>query len=508
MNKGKILTIGLLLLFCVIVILPPIIHGYVYPNLGDDSSVHLASFDKIRDGVFVWTRLSISYGLVGYPMAWISNQTGWSINAIYLWFCYIALIMIGITIYIVMSKLVNKVAGWLSLILTLFCAQGILFQFYYGQIFNAINIGIILPILIFFLVRYITQGKIYQLVFVICMSILFVLFHPSGIYLPFVAGLSTVVYVIYSLLKKQRILRRIALLGGSLFVVPCLSYIVVAPLALTKAGWYGLIMFMINQEGELFPIGGYILGIVSVTILILVVFILVFLKDILRCMVIEVKVVGVILSCMVIVLLVVAFGKISLDPFRQALDMATILALLAAVIVSAFVAIPKNKRVTIVLLLVMIFGLYHNLPTWFGYNSAIRLVDNEAISYVNTLNYGNYNCSPQVAPWIYDRFMTSSKYIIAPDANGLYAPILIVRDLPMTPRSDPENKWYDKHGIEFGSGFIYKNIAISDHDFIIKEYKQVNLDNDYILLKTFSDGEVTIEVYKSITNGIGVPILD
>jgi len=210
------------------------------------------------------------------------------------------------------------------------------------------------------------------------------------------------------------------------------------------------------------------MDIISPSVLLIVALIVVFSKDILKDISEEGKALAFLLSCMAIVLAVSAFAKISLDPFRQALDFATVLALLVAVLVSMVASIPKNKLVSILLVLIIGFGLYHNLPTWFGYNSAIRQADREAIAYVNTLNLDIYNCSAEVAPWIYDRF-TEPKYKSPPEEGGIYAPILIKRDTPMTPRGDPENMWYERHGLE--------------------------PDDNYVPLKSFSDNKVTITIY-------------
>ncbi len=461
MSRNKFLTIVGLLLFCVVVFLPPIVYGYVYPNVGDDTTAHLAVFDKMKAGDPISSQFILSYKLVGYPLIWISNLTGASIDSLFLWFNYVALALIGITIYFVVSQLVNRKAGWLSLIITLFGAQGILFQFYYGQIFNAINIGIILPLLLFSAVRYITQGRIYQLVLALLLSGLFGSFHTSGIYLPFAAGFTTVAFVAYKLIKRQHIRYRLVLLGVGMSVLPAVMFILFVPGAWLIGYYIGY-----NQGwGMAVPLGSYFMGIVSPTILVMLVFVAIFFGDIKKKMSDNARIVAILLGGVAIVLAVVSFAKLSFDPFRQALDLATVLALLIAILVSAFVWMPKKQMVSALLLLAVGFGIWHTLPPWFDYNSAIRSADKEAIAYVNSLDYTTYSSSPQVAFWIYDRF-TKAKW-----AEG-YAPLFIVRSLPMTPRSDPKNKWYDGHGIEPSS--------------------------DYILLKTFNDGKVAVNVYKDV----------
>jgi hypothetical protein len=459
MRKVRLLTALGLALFCVVIMLPPLIHGYVYPNVGDDTASHLRAFDMMKAGEPISSQFILSYKIVGTPIIWVSGLTGWSMDALFLWFNYAALALIGLTIYLVMSRLAGRRAGWLALVITLFCAQGILFQFYYGQIFNAINMGIILPLLLFFAVRYLREGRVYQFVFALLIGGLFGSFHTSGIYLPFIAGFATIVYLAWCLLKRRRIQVRFVSLGGSLVVLPAIAFVLLVPSA------WGLVHSATHNIGQVMavPVANYLMGIVSPTVLVLLAFIVVFFRDIVRSVFGESKILALILSCVAVVLAVTAFAKLSLDPFRQALDLATVLALLVSVLVVSFGWTKKRELVGLVLVLAIGFGLWHNLPTWFDYNSAIRPADKEAIAYVNTLDVSEYNCSPQVAYWIYDRF-TDAKY------SGNASAVLLVRNLSMTPRSDTKNKWYGGHG-------IYP-------------------DDGYDLLRTFRDGKVTVKVYE------------
>lgn len=465
MVKSKITTIVGLLLFCVVVFLPPIIHGYAYPNIGDDSAMHLEAIDLLRVGDM--TKVGyLGIVLVGYPILWISSLTNIGIDPLFLWFSSLALVLVGITLYFVMRGLVNNQAGWLSLILVIFCAQGVLFQFYFGQIFNLINIAIILPWLIFFTVRYLTKGKVSQLVLTIFFAGLFGAFHSSGIYLPFFAGFVTVVYVIYSRVKKQRIQLRGVVLGASIVVFSILVAVFLDPFALMRRNIIVeaiCSVFNFDANRMAVPVANYMLGIVSITILGILVFTCMFYKDILKNIRDETKILLAILLSGAVLLTVATFARISFDPWRTALDLATILALIATVSVGLFLRQQKNKSVVIVLVLLVCMGLFHNMPTWFSYNSAIRPADKQAIAYVNTLGYESYACSAEVAPWIYSRFIEAE---YRKDGSDL----LIVRSEPMTPRSDVNNMYYDRHG--------------------------VLPDESFELTKTFRDSQVEVYVYE------------
>lgn len=83
----KILIIVVLVCFGVMIVLPPLLHGYVYPNSGDDTAFHLVYIDAIKNGEEA-TPLYYGQVLVGYPVAWLSNVTNWSVDQIFLWFNY------------------------------------------------------------------------------------------------------------------------------------------------------------------------------------------------------------------------------------------------------------------------------------------------------------------------------------------------------------------------------------------------------------------------------------
>jgi hypothetical protein len=403
----------------------------------------------------------LSYRLVGYPLAWVSSVSGLGIDGLFLWFNYFSLIAIGLTIFFVFTRLLNQKAGWIALVITLFGTQSILFQFYYGQIFNAINVGIFFPLLFYFSVRYLMQGRIYQLALALIFAAMFGAFHTSGIYLPAIAGFSLIIYLVFKAMKREAINRRALMVGLSIVSLALVAFL----LSITNTR--DLVNATIHNLPNVMkvPVSSYILGIVSPTILVMAAFALVYIKDIGKMLDKERKVLVVILACASVVLGVAAFVPLSLDPFRQALDLATILSLMVAVVVSVFVWNHKNQVVWVVLFLAIGFGLLHNLPTWMGYNSAISKADKEAIAYVNSLGYSTYNTSPEVAFWIYDRF-TKAKY----SENA--TEVLVERNIPMTPMSDPQNKWYQQHGEYVGSG--------------------------YKLLGKFADGKIIVTVYENL----------
>lgn len=430
-------TIIGLICFAMVILIPPLIYGYVYPNIGDDSAEHLNHLtDMVVYDYQPFGNVYTGYLFVAYPIKWLHQQFGWDVDTMFLWTNYIALILVGVVLYSVFSKLVDRKTGWLALLVALFCSQGLLFQFYYGVLFNMINMGIILPLLLFFIVRYIVERKRRDLTLAILFVLLFSMFHASGIYLPvFILGLATV-YVIYCKYKRRKTEWKLVGLGlaGGILSVIALNFFIPEFRHLTSSG------FVVQTVNNLsVPIMDYLWSIVSVSVFfLLLIFVPLAIErkfDLSQKIKTEPKVLMVMLGLFGVILAVPTFTKMTLDPWRQALDLATILSLLTTVLASTILLIDKRYILTGVIALLVTLGVCYNLTTWFGYNSAITEVDKRAIEYVNTLDGETYNCSTTIAPWIYNRFLKQGY-------TDKESSLLIVRNLPMTPRSTEGNIWY------------------------------------------------------------------
>jgi hypothetical protein len=118
-------------------------------------------------------------------------------------FTEISLVVAGVTTYFVFSRLVNKRTGILAVLLSMFCANGLIFMFKVGITFDLINMYIILPMAIFFSVRYLTRGKIWYLVGALAMVAIFSIFHLTSIYLPFILTFGLLIY--FGIYKKATV---------------------------------------------------------------------------------------------------------------------------------------------------------------------------------------------------------------------------------------------------------------------------------------------------------------
>lgn len=199
--KRRLIIIASFILYAVIIILPPIIHHYIYPDMGVDFPSNVGYLTNAN----LWGITYYAYAYIGYPLRWIHALTGFQYYQIYLWFSYASLVLVGYSCYFMLSKLVNYIAGLASLGLIFVCAMGVSWQFYSGGIFDMINIGIILPFLLYFFIRWYQQRKKYQLVVSLILVFVFGNFHYNGIYLAPIVVVCLVLYYGYSLYKKSRI---------------------------------------------------------------------------------------------------------------------------------------------------------------------------------------------------------------------------------------------------------------------------------------------------------------
>jgi len=153
----------------------------------------------------LWGITYYAYVYIGYPLRWLHSLTNIPYTQIYLWFSYAILVLVGYCWYFVLSKLVNYIAGLAVLGLIFVCAMGLAWQFSFGGTFDMMNIGIVLPFLIYFFIKWYQERKNYQLILSLILVFVFGNFHYNGIYLsPVVIG-CLVLYYAYSLYKKLHI---------------------------------------------------------------------------------------------------------------------------------------------------------------------------------------------------------------------------------------------------------------------------------------------------------------
>ena len=442
-----------LALFALIVLSPPIIYDYVYPNIGDDSAT---TFLQVIDEFDRGDMPDFSYLgqiVVAYPTSILGRLTGIDTDVLFLWFNFLVLICIGSSLYVVLG-LVNKTARLLAIPIVMFSTQSILAMFLNGTIMHIINVYIVFLLGAFFMIKYLTESKRHQIILSLSLFSVFSILHPSGIYLSAVLIPFLVIY------KRQRAwLFSMAIPLGLL-----LSYTLVpAARALT--------LQMLTPKASIVPIptlDNFLverLGLTTLTILVVsLIGVIIYRKKI--HLDTNAKLFVTLITIFAAVMATVTFTGISAEPLRTSTDLATLLAVLATCLAGLVLQADKRRLLSPAIILVTVIGVTATLLGWFGYNSAIRPADLQAIEYLNAQEGQYFNTSTQVAPWIYGRFLTKTHNPDSPDFT-------IFRDTPMTDRTNPKRIW-----------FLY------DSPSRLEDYKHLEL------LKTFKDGEVTIHVFR------------
>jgi hypothetical protein len=458
--RNKILAISGLFVFAVIILLPPIIHGYVYPNIGDDTAAHMNIFDRI--GFFAPEDDSpiekIRYGaiyIVGYPLDMASHIFNVDNDALFMWFNYLALLGVGITLFFVFKNLIGLSAGLLALLIPIFTSYSILLLFYSGVIFEIINIGIILPLACYCVIKWVMTKKKRFVIGAICISMLFAVFHSTGIYLPIILAVVFMAFVYFKaeLVKGHPTVSRMIGIAGALCCV--VLFVLLSPIirhvfeaqSLPSEGVSGIALLVTS----LLHYMSYLL------LVVLLVSIALLVSEYKNINTTE-KLTVLVFSILAVVMLPAILFGWSPQPYRQGYDFAIFLSLVSVALVGIIIRLGKYRMVTYLLVGLAFGGAVLHIYDWVGgYNSAMEKIDVEAIHYINTLPGDSYSCSDNVDHWIYSRYVEKG-YL--PTVGEIF----VVRNVPMKSK-----------------------VAFVEEDI---------LDSDKKLLKRFIDGEVEIEVYK------------
>lgn len=184
--KWLFLTLAIL---SVLIIMPPIVHHYIYPSWGGDSAEHLIYFHNMN------SRMPLYYGQ--YVVGQVLNALPIDMNISFLWFNYIAFIMVVWAIGLSTSYAVNYLAGILASILASFGCIKTVGLFVGGMVFNLIGIGLLLPIVLLCLHKRKTGGD--WMIFSIISLIAFAFCHANGMYI----FALVLIMVIYEKVKSQ-----------------------------------------------------------------------------------------------------------------------------------------------------------------------------------------------------------------------------------------------------------------------------------------------------------------
>ena len=476
--KKRLLIIGCFVLYAAIIILPALIYHYVYPNNNDDTMGHFSII--VANGLanpFKDNFIYAGYIYLEYPMLAISKFLHVNFYTVWVWFNIIIMIPLGYILYYIGTKLINWQTGLLMLFLPTIVSNGLMTYQDSGVIYSMLLVGLLMPLLILIFVKYWEQKKVWQLVFLFILIIITSTFHTSGVYIPIAAGGSLCGFLIYKLIKRQKDFKRATVLGISIIGVSLISIAVLTPQTfqfvhhLVGVVSPNVITVIPTQQTTQInssrvysmPVWYWAVSFVSLGIIAsIIISIYAIIKDKIK-LSSQVKMYLYILFCWICAMLVLGFGKVSVDPIRAEMDTSIIVAIFAAILLGSVIIGMKDKTILIMLAIIVVACSAETLHLHFQNNSAVKTADKEAIAYLNTLDYTNYNCSSTLSYWIYDQLI-NEKY--SADATDL----IITRNISMTPRSNATDPTYISHGY--------------------------TLNSQDVLIKSFSSGGVTVDIYE------------
>ncbi|KKM96876.1 hypothetical protein LCGC14_1173750 [marine sediment metagenome] len=347
MNKKYIIAI-VLLIYTLIIFLPPLLHGYVYPNNGDDTAFHLIYFDRLQVEGYSLSNY-LGQDMIGKMLLWINKITWFSMDKMYLWFNYIVLWLVGISCFALVSKAIEWKAGLIAIPVVMFMTPSTLNLFDTGAIYDLATVGVIVPLFLLCVVMYAKSRKWEWLVPAVLMAGFAFAFHSMVIGAIFGAE---------SIEPSPHISEFIIKLMG--FVVAVVLFVLLAMFIYKPA------LSSLDKKMMVLLSG---------------------------------------LGGLVVLLATFSFSDLTSYSYRFAIDLAIIMALLTACLLGVIVKRANNKMVLVAACALVVAGSIPMWTTYSGYNSAVKPIDMEAIGYVNSLPGEYFSVSSQVAPWIYGRYI-------------------------------------------------------------------------------------------------------
>jgi hypothetical protein len=465
-DKGALLF---LLVVSLVLILPPIIHQYPYPNLSDDTPRYLAGIERMIDG-------GSFYEDFGYQQVFRYTApafTGLIIKALHTdpyWtfyiFHYLALIAIAISVWFFCTKAFNKLSGYIGTVVVMLCTPSLMQFFLDGAIFNLINLLIFGLMGILALIYWLKTKRLYYAVVSMLLFFISVVYHSStGLEIFFGVVAFLILYIIWNVLRKRilfKVMLYLAIFG------------VVGAILITTLCTESKMLIDLTSTGNtvIWPTSVTMFSFItqksSILVILLASLALIYtVKQ--RANISSQEKLGMgILGAIGAVVTATMFLKCG-NPDRSAQDLSIILAIIMSGVIG-FALYNQRKRFkqkdkaigVFILIVITLPVLIH----YYGYNSAVTKIDQQAIEFVNTLEGDTYSGSTQLEDSIYGLFINKA-YV----NDGDY---IIYRSKPMSGKTNP------------------------DHPFT-EVYGNVSVEEDYIGLPVIwqrSDRDLKIVIYK------------
>jgi len=445
--KRNLIVISCFIIFIAIILFPPIVYHYIYPNINDDTAT---LFGSLISHNYPYT----GFVYIGVPLLWLAKLIHVSSFHVWMWFNLVALIPCGVALYFIGTKLFNWKIGLMMLFVPIFVSGGILEYQYMGIIFSLIEVVILIPLLIYCATKYLLEKRVYQLVILIILAIFTSTFHTSGLYVPLIAGVALVSYIVYKIARHEssKYYLKVALIAIGIVAVSIVGMALISDKTLQFVNQLSNSLFngqsIVTRQYSM-QFGLWLSFVAIPIVLIIIVSVFAIIREKVK-LTNPVKIYLYILSCWLFVLAVLGFGKISTDPIRAELDASVVIGLIATILIGVVFTQVKDKAMIYALSFIVVLGIAIQFNLWFRNNSAIKESDRQAIAYLNTLDYTNYNCTSNVPYWVYNQLI-KEKY--SPTDMDL----IITRNKPMTPRSDITVPEYIPHDYSVTSQVLVKS---------------------------------------------------
>ena len=481
-NRGTLLV---LLIVSLILILPALIHWYPYPTISDDTPKYLQVITNVAHGDLRdssnyrfldhnLTGMSQAYryaapALIGLVVRVIHTDPYWTFYV----FHYLALLAMSLAVWFFFTKIFNKITGYIGLIFVMFGATPVLRYFYYGEIFNLINLLIFGLMGVMAFIYWLKTNRFYYALISIMLFMISSIYHSStGLEIYLCVGFFLVCNILYKAFRKawKEVLGVGIYLSAFTILCGALIYFL-SPESRSLLG--GVI------SGASVSVNSRINSVVPVyyfftqdTSLILLLFAGMaggyLIKH--RSILVDKARIGIAMLLSFIVVFVVSILLNRYEPARSAQDLGIILLLTYSAIIGTILyhykEHPKVKQARSTIIFICLVASVPVLWGWFQYHCAITPIDQQAIRYMNSVN-GSYSVSTQIQPEIYQLFI-KNQYVAS---GGDY---IIFRSKSETAATDPTNRYT-----------IVKGNASKESDYDI-----------FPRVKTFYSKDLTIVIYR------------
>ncbi len=199
--------LSLLTVLSMIAVIPILLHQnlFLIRSGSTDAIAHIAVISKIGWGNLLPEMNYIGQMIVGYPMAVIHSLFNIDYDTLFVWLCCFVLVGTMVSLYFLMTKMVNRVAGFWIVLFVPFSVAGFMNLWIVFGVFNIVNMLIILPWAVLMMADWLVNRKRKSMIISLVLFVLFSLFHTTALYLSPAILVFYLVYVAYGLIRKQRV---------------------------------------------------------------------------------------------------------------------------------------------------------------------------------------------------------------------------------------------------------------------------------------------------------------